>query len=126
MNRPSPSRSTCLPWLAGFLLAACAAAGPQSGQTGAPDAFYKMLNADETAMARRAVQKALETRRSNEVYRWDSGNGAFGSVIPLRTFRIKSGHYCRDYSESIVKSVNRASAERRACRDRRGCGSDVG
>jgi len=120
VNLPAPSRSIRPPWLAGFLLAACAAAGPQSGQAVAPDTFYDALNADEIVLARQTVQEALETRPRNEIHRWDSGDGTFGSVIPMRTFRIKSGHYCRDYMETFAKDTELTSANRTACRDSQG------
>jgi surface antigen len=106
--------------LAGFLLAACAAAGPQSGQVVERDTIYDTLNAGEIVLARQAVQEALETRPSNETYRWDSGDGSYGSVMPTRTFRIKSGHYCRDYMETLAKDSERVSTSRTACRDSQG------
>ncbi len=120
MNLPVPGRSIRPPWLAGFLLAACAAAGPQSGRAVAPDAFHDALNADEIVLARQAVQEALEARPSGEIHRWDSGNGTFGSVVPMRTFRIKSGHYCRDFKETFAKDAQLTSANRTACRDSQG------
>ena len=120
MNLSVLSRWIHLPWLVGFLLAACAAAEPQSRQVVERDTFYDALNADEIALARQAVQEALETRPKNEIHRWDSGGGTSGSVIPTRTFRIKSGHYCRDYMETFAKNTELTSANRRACRDSQG------
>lgn len=120
MNLPIPSRSIRLSWSAGFLLAACVAAGPQSGQAVAPDTLYDALNADEIALARQAVQEALETRPSDEIHRWESGDSTIGSVMPMRTFRIKSGHYCRDYLETFAKNTVLTSANRTACRGSQG------
>lgn len=109
-----------LPWLAGFVLVACATEAPRSSAEPAHDAFYDGLSAEGAAVARQAVQQALESRPSDETFRWAYGIGSSGSVTPLRTFRIKTGHYCRDYSETIAKHSERVSALRTACRDSQG------
>jgi surface antigen len=104
----------------GPLIAACAAPAPQSDELATRDAFYRALTAAETVLARQAVQEALEIRLSNDIHRWESASGGQGSVMPIRTFRIKTGHYCRDYTETLTKNGERASVDRTACRDGEG------
>ena len=109
-----------LPWLAALVLASCAVDAPRLSQESAPDTFYEGLNAEAAAVARQAVQEALETRRSADTLVWTYGNGSSGSVTPLRTFRIKTGHYCRDFAETIASGSQPISANRTACRDGEG------
>ena len=104
-----------MPWLA-LALAACSF----DRSVGAPDTFYDGLSTKAAVAARQAVQTALETRRSDETYEWRYGNGSSGSVTPRRTFRIKTGHYCRDYSEILFKGSQPVSAARTACRGNQG------
>ena len=92
----------------------------QGAQEAAQDTLYDGLSAEAALAARQAVQTALETRRSEDTYRWRLGNGGSGSVTPLRTFRIKTGHFCRDYSETIANSPQPVSAMRTACRGDQG------
>ena len=120
MNLPFYSRSSGLSWLAGLLVAACTTASPQPDRVAVPDRLYEFLNAGEIALAGEAVQEALESRLSNETHRWDSGSGSSGTVMPVRTYRIKSGHYCRNYLETLAKNSQHLSADRTACRDSRG------
>ena len=94
--------------LAGFTVASCGT----TEEPVRPDWLYAGLGAEEVAVARTAMQQALETRSSDEGYVWGSG-----VVTPLRTFRIKSGHYCRDYQEAVTAITGSASETRTACRD---------
>jgi hypothetical protein len=119
-------RSIGLPSLTGILLAACAATVPESDVSAARDTFYRSLVPAEIVLARQAVQEALETRLSNEIHRWDSETGAQGSITPIRTFRIKTGHFCRDYTESLAKDGDRVSIARTACRDGEGTWRAIG
>ncbi len=117
MNNRSWSRVCALPWLLALVLAACAS----DRSPGERDPFYDGLSAEASAAAWQAVQTALETQRSDETYEWRYGNGISGSVTPRRTFRIKTGHYCRDYSVVLFKgSQPAASSPRTACRGSQG------
>ncbi len=61
---------------------------------------------------------ALETAASGEIHRWQDGiNGISGTVRPVRTFRISTGHYCREYTEVIYRLDEPISDQRIACRD---------
>ncbi len=102
------------------MLASCTAQGPGSSQEAARDTFYDGLSTEEIAVAQQAVQEALESRLSNETSQWTYPNGSSGSVTPLRTFRTKTGHYCRDYAESLAKGSQPGSTVRTACRGSQG------
>jgi surface antigen len=116
VSNQAPKPRYGLPWLAALVLASCAAQGPGSSQ----DTFYNGLSVEEAAIARQAVQQALETRPSDDALRWNHGNGSSGSVTPLRTFRIKTGHYCRDFAETVNTGAQPVSAVRTACRGSQG------
>ena len=116
MSSRVPNSHHGLPWLAALALASCAAQGPASSR----DTFYDGLSVEEAAIARQAVQEALESRLSDDTLRWIHRNGRSGSVTPLRTFRIKTGHYCRDFAETINTGSQPASAVRTACRGSQG------
>jgi len=52
--------------------------------------------------ARAAVQRALETRVTDEAEHWRAPGVAQGVVRPRRTWRSDSGHWCREFEESIL------------------------
>ena len=116
MSSRVPKPHYGLLWLAALALASCASQGPASSR----DTFYDGLSVEEAAIARQAVQEALETRLSDDTLRWIHGNGSSGSVTPLRTFRIKTGHYCRDFAETVNTGAQPVSAVRTACRGGQG------
>ncbi len=58
---------------------------------------------DDTFTAQ-ARAKALEHLGSGEVARWSNADsGTVGSIMPLRTFRIANGQWCREF-EQVIKS----------------------
>ena len=117
----SRNHSFGLRWIAAIVLASCTTDAPQQDRRLAQqDTLYDALSDGAATAARQAVQEALESRLSNETTPWQDGSGSSGSVTPLRTFRIKTGHYCRDYAETVVKDVQRVLVVRTACRDRQG------
>jgi hypothetical protein len=84
------------------------------------DRLYFGLNDQEAATATNAVKQALETRASEQSLSWQSETGAAGTITPLRTFKITTGHFCRDYREAVSRSNVSVSAVRRACRTTNG------
>ena len=52
-------------------------------------------------MAESTLQTALESRRSGETLFWLGETSSFGSVTPLRTWRSRSGHFCRAFEEEV-------------------------
>lgn len=106
-------------WLC--ILLSCLPASALEADAIGPDPLHRDLGAHGRQLAEEAVQFALETLASQRTYRWhDSIDGASGMVRPLRTFRIKTGHYCREYSEVIQGPERFRSARRVACRDNNG------
>lgn len=110
-------RRLCLPLLC-LAAASCGGAGTvrQELREQARDPLYLGLGTEVAATARRAVQRALETRPSDQPVQWQASSGPSGSVTPLRTFKIASGHYCRDYREVVLQDDVPAGEVRRACR----------
>lgn len=82
------------------------------------DPIYQGLDNGAVLRAQSALQFSLEKLSSRDTHRWDDAvSGSSGTITPLRTFRIKTGHYCREYRERI-SSVDRVVAVTRvACRD---------
>jgi surface antigen len=82
------------------------------------DPLYHGLDNGAVLRAQIALQLTLEKSSSHNTRRWrDTASGSSGTITPLRTFRIKTGHYCREYRERI-SSVDRVVAVTRvACRD---------
>ena len=62
---------------------------------------FKELDYASLLVAREAVQQALETRPSHEPHYWSVRNVAEGVVIPRRTWRSASGHWCREFEENV-------------------------
>ncbi|MFQ5774311.1 MAG: RT0821/Lpp0805 family surface protein [Kiloniellaceae bacterium] len=87
-------------------------------QAAAQGAFYDGLQAEDAARALSAFQQTLETRVSHRLAHWrNDATGTSGSVMPLRTFRIRTGHYCREYVETILATGKIMSRVGTACRD---------
>ena len=109
--------------MAAALLGACA--GPQE----LPDVprnplLHEVAHSDLPA-AERTIQTALETTSSGAELLWRSTNGISLEVTPLRTFRITSGHFCRDFRVVLrTASLTRAAA-RTACRTQEGLWLEV-
>lgn len=98
----------------GFGVAAAPAAGEQSASRGA---FYDGLSAADRGLARASVQQTLERRLSRDMGRWrNDASGNSGAVMPLRTFRVADGQYCREYKETIVADGKIVSRLGTACR----------
>jgi len=108
----------CLPAVALALAgAAVLATGPQARADHRAD-LYEGLSAADQAKAEENLQSALETRQSQARMSWRRADGSWGgTVMPLRTFRIESGIYCREFQEDIIFTVAPRSATFTACRD---------
>jgi surface antigen len=85
-----------------------------------PDAF-EYLNTADQQLAERVMQETLETRGSGDLRLWRNDlTGNSGGFMALRTFKIKTGHFCRDYRETTIADSKLASRELTACRNRDG------
>ena len=88
------------------------------GDTKPRASFYGALAESDIGLARSALQDTLETRVSGEPGNWQNGTtGIEGSVTPLRTYRVASGTYCRDYREVVTRQGLVLTRSRTACRD---------
>ena len=81
--------------------------------------YLKLSDADREAVAA-ALQEALETLPSSQALTWYGADGVTGLITPLRTFKIKTGHFCRDFTEAIVRQAVPLSVASRACRTDQG------
>lgn len=80
-------------------------------------AFYDGLVDSDRVFARASLQDALETRRSLQAAEWrNDASGNSGAIMPVRTFRIQSGHFCREFRESLVNAGALAERTGTACR----------
>ena len=60
--------------------------------------------ADQLLLAA-AIEEALERTASGEVVEWrNPDSGVYGQVVPVRTYRSKSNHWCREYLASKVSA----------------------
>lgn len=109
------------PYAAALLAAATVLllAGQASAQDGGKaDPLYDGLDRRTVVLAKAMVQEALETAPSRKAARWqDQRTGNSGLITPLRTFKIKTGHYCREFVEAVVVGGALNSTIRTACRD---------
>ena len=65
--------------------------------------IYDGLDENQMRLAKGAVQTALEKNLSYETRRWSvAGQAMDGFVVPMRTYKIKSGHYCREFLEGVT------------------------
>ncbi len=82
-----------------------------------PDAFYDSATEDDKVRARSMLQLALETRQSQQMAPWrNEATGDSGTITPLRTFRIKSGFFCRDFRETLKMVGSLTERVGTACR----------
>ncbi len=79
--------------------------------------LYASLAEEDRARAAAAVQEALETLPSQQTRHWTNpDSGTSGFVTPQRTFKIKSGTFCREYQEAVVTPAGAEARVFTACR----------
>lgn len=108
---------------AGLVVASCSSPDrpkPQSVSAPKPDPLYAGVGESDIKTAQSVVQKTLETQASRRGLRWQGENGVVVTVTPLRTFKIKTGHFCRDYQEVVLVGTVESTDFRRACRSKNG------
>ena len=89
--------------------------------------IYAGLAASDLALATSTVQRALESNLSGTTRLWrNKRTGSKGAVRPLRTFRIRTGHYCREYEETIESKHGPLWRRAIACRDHGGSWVSIG
>ena len=72
--------------------------------------LFEELDAPTLQIAREAVQSALETRMKHEPEYWSVPGVAQGVVIPRRTWKSATGHWCREFEENIQMTDGRTGA----------------
>ncbi len=83
----------------------------------APDPRQHMTR-DDRHIAAVTMQIAMERREDNEASTWTNGlSGNHGVVVPRRTYRSRTGDFCRRFDETMTVSGVTATFERTACRD---------
>lgn len=84
-------------------------------------ARLEALRAGDQEMIEAAISVALETHVSGQPARWHNpDSGSRGSVEPLRTFKISTGQWCREYAHAIDLRgwrERRATLRAIACRE---------
>lgn len=69
----------------------------------------------ERAVIAETINRALETQVSGASLVWESGESG-GQVTPLRTFRSRSGHWCREYTRTSRFNGDPVAVLALACR----------
>ncbi len=83
--------------------------------------LYTSLTDEDVRLADNSLQHSLNTLPSNQQGRWHNAiSSNSGSITPLRTYKSKTGYYCRDYKEQIRISKRQATYSETACRSSNG------
>lgn len=115
-----PAEFRVLAVLAALIGAALVFVAPVTVEAQDSEQLYEGLSEAEKTQARRALQKALESTLSQSTLSWGSTTGARGSTTPLRTFKTKTGSYCRVYRELVSEGGTARVATQVACRGSEG------
>lgn len=107
-TRPRP-RIGRIPWrqiAAGLVVAFAAALGAdwwaEKRTEDVVARFNVRLDLDRALIAE-TTNRALETQLSGASVSWTNGDPSYqGQVTPIRTYRSRSGHWCREYLKTIV------------------------
>jgi hypothetical protein len=87
-----------LAFLAALVLASCNGAHDELIQP-EPEPDSPSLKTTRDDVPDSLVQRALESLTSGQSINWqDQTTGNAGSIKPVRTFQIRDGSYCRDYT----------------------------
>ncbi|MEO3430204.1 RT0821/Lpp0805 family surface protein [Pelagibius sp. CAU 1746] len=109
-----------------FALAAAIALAVVGSLTGYLAGEYRLRSELEAVAARQAedqrvlaaaISQALEHSASGQPVAWENpDSGAHGQVVPVRTYRSKSNHWCREYLASKVANDVEQKSRAIACR----------
>jgi surface antigen len=73
--------------------------------------------AEDRRLLAAAIEQALERQPSGEALAWrNPDSGVHGQVVPVRTYRSKSNHWCREYLASKVAGGMEQKTRAIACR----------
>jgi surface antigen len=95
--------------LAGYLLGEFRARGEL--------AAVAAREAEDQRILSDTIERALERAASGEAVAWrNPDSGSYGEVVPVRTYRSKSNHWCREYLASKVTGDIEEKTRAIACR----------
>lgn len=81
----------------------------------------KSLDRADRLYAQRTTQTALETQPSGTTSTWNNpDSGHSGTVTPTKTYKAESGHYCREYQQTVTIDGKTETAHGTACREEDG------
>lgn len=73
--------------------------------------------AEDQRILSATIEQALENSASGESVAWrNPDSGSYGEVVPVRTYRSKSNHWCREYFASRVTGTVEEKTRAIACR----------
>ena len=73
--------------------------------------------AEDQRILSATIEEALENSPSGERVAWNNpDSGTYGEVVPVRTYRSKSNHWCREYLTSKVTAGIEEKTRAIACR----------
>jgi hypothetical protein len=100
----------------------------QSMATETPIRYEMPAYSEATILAINTLtQNALEKRVSGESERTYTQLGIFISITPKATWKSKSGHFCRSYTERVINlNSKQVESSRVACRSKKGNWKNVG
>jgi hypothetical protein len=111
----------CTTVVLALMLSACGQPPKQKpiAPVSTPHDFYDGLTANERNVAETSRQEALESQLSQQSLEWQSTQSSTaGNIRPIRTFKIASGQYCREFEERLT-GITKWDRVRRAVACRR-------
>ena len=117
VSRGLPSRGWMLAAASLAFLVIGAGSGVWWAETRVSEALHRFEARSEVerGVIASTVSHALETQVSGESVDWESGEVS-GRVVPLRTYRSQSGHWCREYERTTRFEAGTISVLALACR----------
>jgi surface antigen len=113
-----------MPMAASFVIATASLGGAfhfAQTRTQQQIAAYEERWAEGQRALQTALQDALETKESGAVVVFAAGEADIhGTIRPTRTYKSRSGHWCREFSEVIEIDGTRELRQGLACRENSG------
>jgi surface antigen len=76
------------------------------------------LDQRDKEMATEAAYRAFEKNRSGQKSVWKNPNtGNYGEVVPVKTYQLADGRYCRRYEQTIFIGGEKQTSSGTACRN---------
>ncbi|NIA67722.1 hypothetical protein HBA54_03885 [Pelagibius litoralis] len=121
-RRPTPRAKRWSPALAAALAMAVVAgvAGYLAGEYRVHSTLESLAarQAEDQRLLSDAVARALEETASGNKLAWrNPDSGTYGEVTPVRTYRSKSNHWCREYLAVKVAVDSEETTRAIACRE---------